>query len=211
MPFQEGLRTREKNEEKKSLNAWLNSPEVNARTDDDKTLLLCLYEESGVQLDPVKDVLVPSNNLDNPIPSDSHFLPSIQGFIVVSFICHVFAGWVLYSSFSSLPLFSVVLLLSTLVFYVTLVELRNCFIKQLELGNWLHTNHKKLVAVILIGIVSILGISLGSLFSKLSYPATSEKSPRVNISQPSSNGNQPSSDKKFPKNSLGRETVRKDK
>ena len=42
--FEEGLKNREREEEQKSLREWLNSQEVNARTDDDKTLLLCLYE-----------------------------------------------------------------------------------------------------------------------------------------------------------------------
>lgn len=44
-PFEEGLEIRSENEEAESTRNWLNSDEVNKRTDDDKTLLLCLYQE----------------------------------------------------------------------------------------------------------------------------------------------------------------------
>jgi len=45
-PFEEGITTRTQQEETESLHNWLNSPEVNAKTDDDKTLLVCLFESA---------------------------------------------------------------------------------------------------------------------------------------------------------------------
>ncbi|MFB2917944.1 PP2C family serine/threonine-protein phosphatase [Aerosakkonema funiforme] len=44
-PFEEGLEMRNEAEEAESTKNWLNSDEVNKKTDDDKTLLLCLYQE----------------------------------------------------------------------------------------------------------------------------------------------------------------------
>jgi hypothetical protein len=43
-PFERGLKDNDKKQEEESLKRWLNSPEVNARTDDDKTLLVCIYD-----------------------------------------------------------------------------------------------------------------------------------------------------------------------
>ncbi|MCT7979599.1 PP2C family serine/threonine-protein phosphatase [Laspinema olomoucense] len=51
-PFEEGITTRSQQEETESLQHWLNSPEVNAKTDDDKTLLVCLFE-SGPSAGPI--------------------------------------------------------------------------------------------------------------------------------------------------------------
>jgi Protein phosphatase 2C len=58
-PFERGLKDNHKKQEEESLKRWLNSPEVNARTDDDKTMLVCIYDrgiidggDGGVLKDP---------------------------------------------------------------------------------------------------------------------------------------------------------------
>ncbi|MEM6751364.1 MAG: PP2C family serine/threonine-protein phosphatase [Cyanobacteria bacterium P01_C01_bin.38] len=64
--FEEGLKNREREEEQKSLREWLNSQEVNARTDDDKTLLLCLYERYPRTSDSRPQAVIPPQ--PSPIP-----------------------------------------------------------------------------------------------------------------------------------------------
>lgn len=50
-PFEDGL-MRDIKQEEESVISWLNCEEVNAKTDDDKTLLLCLYTKDRVENKP---------------------------------------------------------------------------------------------------------------------------------------------------------------
>ncbi|BAY17375.1 hypothetical protein NIES21_32120 [Anabaenopsis circularis NIES-21] len=209
-PFEQGLRERDKHEEEKSLEDWLYSEGVNARTDDDKTLLVCLYEESGLNRQSSLESQSPSqlsskgkahNHLTNVKEDfhdksyglrDSNFsksqtLPNIEhSFIAISFFCHIFAGWILSISFFLFPSFIagiIVLLLTILVMVVTICNLKDYFIKLLQAFSWLTENSKKSLAVVLSFLLSILGIVIGFYCSQLSSSPTYEKKSRGNILQ----------------------------
>ena len=214
-PFEQGLRERDKNEEEKSLEDWLYSDDVNARTDDDKTLLVCLYEKSGLNRQSSLESQPPSklspkgkahnphipddkedvnnNTPCNNISSESQDLPQIEHFFAISFLCHIFAGWILSISFFLLPSVtsiitgSIVLLLTLIVMLVTIYNLRDYFVKQLRSFSWLPEKRQKLVAVILSFTIYLLGIIFGLFCSKFSSSPTYEKKSGVTILQSNTN------------------------
>ncbi len=51
-PFEEDIENNKLEEEKESVLAFLNSQDVNKRTDDDKTVLICLFDENFVNSTP---------------------------------------------------------------------------------------------------------------------------------------------------------------
>ncbi|OKH56250.1 hypothetical protein NIES2101_00245 [Calothrix sp. HK-06] len=107
-PFEEGLKMTENLEqEEEDIKKWLDSEDVNTRTDDDKTLLLCLYE--GESKSKVYSSHAPSKNLDYikpqklakeaiPSPSIKKQMNIIVDFLIVSFVCNILIGYLLASS-----------------------------------------------------------------------------------------------------------------
>lgn len=67
--FKKALEIRSEDEEKLSTQEWLKSEEINKRTDDDKTLLLCWYD-SGVKTLPPSSKGEKSNSLEEQCFSD---------------------------------------------------------------------------------------------------------------------------------------------
>lgn len=67
--FKKALKIRSEEEEKISTQEWLKSEEINKRTDDDKTLLLCWYD-SGVKTLPASSGGKKSNSLEEQCFSD---------------------------------------------------------------------------------------------------------------------------------------------
>jgi Protein phosphatase 2C len=106
-PFEEGLKMTENLEqEEEDIKKWLASEDVNTRTDDDKTLLLCLYE--GESKSKVYSSHGPSINLDYikpqklakeaiPSPSIKKQMNIIVDFLIVSFVCNILTGYLLAS------------------------------------------------------------------------------------------------------------------
>ncbi|MDB9519028.1 PP2C family serine/threonine-protein phosphatase [Roseofilum reptotaenium CS-1145] len=50
-PFEKGLEQETCEKEEESVKEWLNSTEVNDRTDDDKTMLVCVYDKTIISTD----------------------------------------------------------------------------------------------------------------------------------------------------------------
>lgn len=83
-PFELGLKANDKIQEKKLLEQWLNSPEVNAKTDDDKTMLVCIYDrgiidggDGGVLKDP-DSIHEESGGKKNPQTTSKEFSQKIM-------------------------------------------------------------------------------------------------------------------------------------
>ncbi|RUT07143.1 hypothetical protein DSM106972_024040 [Dulcicalothrix desertica PCC 7102] len=106
-PFEEGLKITEKLEqEEEDIKKWLTSEDVNTRTDDDKTLLLCLYEGESkskiysshapsINLYYIKPKEVAKQAISSPIIKDS--VKVSWDFLIVSFLCNMLAGYLLAS------------------------------------------------------------------------------------------------------------------
>ena len=73
--FREAIKTRSEDEEKISTEKWLQSEEVNERTDDDKTILLCWYESVRVPPKPPTPEPQPSGGVTPKTPSIQVFQP----------------------------------------------------------------------------------------------------------------------------------------
>lgn len=64
-PFEEGIKIANNlKQETEDIEKWMASEEVNARTDDDKTMLLCLYTGKIKQKNKLKEKLIKLNKID---------------------------------------------------------------------------------------------------------------------------------------------------
>ncbi len=161
-PFQEGLKTRNINQEYESLLNWLDSEEVNARTDDDKTLLLCLYD-TDANLD---NCIYPERSLSKPINSqgqnkllDSQPKAMPWYLLTQTFICHILAGCLLQANYAlvawykgfeaSVAIFFMVAIALSISLYITLAKIGYFF------GKWR--------GIVILSVTALIGLSLGRL------------------------------------------------
>ncbi|MBN3963340.1 PP2C family serine/threonine-protein phosphatase [Nostoc sp. NMS8] len=89
-PFEEGLKiTNNLKQEAKDIENWMASQEVNARTDDDKTMLLCLYDGDTQTINNLDKQLINSKDLNTELttkqlskPPLTTIIDSIKNFIL---------------------------------------------------------------------------------------------------------------------------------
>jgi hypothetical protein len=89
-PFEEGLKiTNNLEQEAKDIEKWMASEEVNARTDDDKTMLLCLYDRDIQPKSNLDEQLISSTSFNTKLttkqpdkPRFTAFLDSVKNFIL---------------------------------------------------------------------------------------------------------------------------------
>mgnify|MGYP002779366085 CR=1 FL=1 len=190
-PFYLGIKEYGVNEEsEKILEDWLNSDEVNKRTNDDKTLLLCCYTSSNNSFDKKPDIAQKGkgrkpktkkpkryNQLDSTrkVETDKvqkenpSFLSAVNSFIAVSFLTHLFAGSLLELTFPLSRVFSALLLLSTLVTFITITNLRDCFFAE-GISFFCKKKHSRLIGIVFSISLSIGGLALGFICSKIFSP-----------------------------------------
>jgi hypothetical protein len=177
-PFEDGLEMNNQQQEAEDTQKWLESAEVNARTDDDKTLLLCLYKGHTEQkvVTTTKELPLESQEQSTEAPSytnSSSITRSrlrknfLRDLMTVSFICYVFAGclWNIIGYLSVqnqdlwaifLAIYIVTFFFVSIVFYITFTNLSK-FYRRLPKGI--------LKTFLCASIAGAIGLYLGKLLS----------------------------------------------
>ncbi|MBW4497753.1 MAG: protein phosphatase 2C domain-containing protein [Oscillatoria princeps RMCB-10] len=159
-PFEEGLTTRTKQQEKESLQQWLDSKEVNAKTDDDKTLLLCVYERklAGVLSGVGGRILEDTSYVQNKDYSGDFAL--IPGDLVTqTLIVNVLAGCLLQANYDLAACHGVI---KSAVAILVIVAITTGIFWCITLSKLVRTLNKRF-GIIILTVICGIGLPLGRL------------------------------------------------
>ena len=172
--FKKALEIRSEDEEKLSTQEWLKSEEINKRTDDDKTLLLCWYD-SGVKTLPASsggkksnsweeqcfsDVPKKSGHQDNVSSNLLLLINVLLGIVWNAFYHDLFFDITIKNQFLKL----IIPLLIASIFSI-IIFIINCNIYEQKIKN--KKNEKQKLFFIIK--VSSIGLGLGGIFYFLIY------------------------------------------